>query len=109
MKEMWSFPGGTIKSPNPMKPFLLPLLLASALPVLAEDVGLLIQLGLTDTESTDWDGRIKVTPGEVQDIAGWRFEKTDALDGKTGWKASTRSQAVQGRTRRTVCLCGCMM
>lgn len=83
-----------------MKPLLFSLLIASALPVLAEDAGLLIQLGLNDKESTVWDGSIKVTPGEVQDIAGWRFEKTDHIEGKTEWKASTRSQAVQGRTNR---------
>lgn len=83
-----------------MKTLFFLLFLASSPHLLAEDAGLLIQFGLTDKETTAWDGSIKVAPGEVQDIAGWRFERTDALDGKAGWKASTRAQAVQGRTNR---------
>ena len=33
-------------------------------------IGLLIQLGVSDKEPAEWDGEIKVAPGEVQDIAG---------------------------------------
>lgn len=61
----------------------------------AEDIGLLIQLGLTDKEATAWDGSIKVTPGEVQEIAGYRFEGKDKIEGKTSWILSTRPAAAQ--------------
>lgn len=72
----------------------------AALPLCAEDVGLLLQLGLTDKESTVWDGSLKVSQGEVQELAGWRFERTDKLEGPAAWKASTRvaAGAQKGRT-----------
>lgn len=78
---------------------LFALLLATPL-VRGADAGLLIQLGLTDKETTAWDGSIKVTPGEVQEMAGWRFERTDKLAGKDAWKLSTRAAAgaQKGRT-----------
>ena len=94
-----SFPGGPIQTHLPMKPLLFSLLIASALPVLAEDAGLLIQLGLNDKESTVWDGSIKVTPGEVQDIAGWRFEKTDHIEGKTESRSDLVSPSKVNETR----------
>ena len=75
------------------------LLLALVLPVTiasAEDMGLLIQFGLGDKESTVWDGSITVAPGEVQEVSGYRFERTDAVKGST-WKASTRTP--QGAVR----------
>jgi hypothetical protein len=78
-----------------MKRFLLATLLSLSGLASAEDAGLLLQLGLTDQEGTAWDGSIKVTPGEVQDIAGWRFEGKDKLDGKSGWTASTRAAPAQ--------------
>ena len=52
-----------------MKTLFFLLFLASSPQLLAEDAGLLIQFGLTDKETTVWDGSIKVAPGEVQDIA----------------------------------------
>jgi hypothetical protein len=67
--------------------------LASAALASADDVGLLIQLGLTDKQSTVWDGSMKVTPGQVQELAGWRFEGKDAVSGKGTWTASTRAAA----------------
>lgn len=78
-----------------MKRFLLSALLSLSGLALAEDAGFLLQLGLTDKEVTVWDGSLKVTPGEVQDIAGWRFEAKDKLDGKSGWTASTRAAPAQ--------------
>ena len=78
-----------------MKRFHLATLLSLSGLASAEDAGLLLQLGLTDQEGTAWDGSIKVTPGEVQDIAGWRFEGKDKLDGKSGWTASTRAAPAQ--------------
>src|SRR5216683_5114955 len=50
-----------------------------------------ITLGLTDKQPTDWSGQVAVADGEVIDLAGWRFEEKDAVDGVTGWKCSTRS------------------
>lgn len=78
-----------------MKRFFLSALLSLPGFALAEDAGFLFQLGLTDKEGTVWDGSLKVTPGEVQDIAGWRFEAKDKLDGKSGWTASTRAAPAQ--------------
>lgn len=45
----------------------------------AADIGLLIQCGLGDTESTVWDGSITVSPGEVRRVSGYRFEQKDAI------------------------------
>jgi hypothetical protein len=81
-----------------MKRLLLPLVLFLGI-AHAEDAALLIQLGLGDQESTVWDGSISVSPGEVQLVEGYRFEQKDAVVGRTGWKASTRTPlgAVKGR------------
>jgi len=82
-----------------MKRLLFSLLLSTTL-ASAEDVGVLIQFGLGDAESTVWDGSITVTPGEVQEISGYRFEQKDAVKGKNAWQASTRTPqgAVKGRS-----------
>jgi hypothetical protein len=50
-----------------------------------------ITLGLTDKEPADWSGKLAVADGEVVELAGWRFEDKDAVDGKNGWKCSTRN------------------
>lgn len=77
-----------------MKPSaLLPLLVLVTSLVCGQDAGLLIQLGLNDKESTVWDGGIKVSPGEVQELAGWRFERTDRLLEDGQWRLSTRAAA----------------
>ena len=86
---------GATVSPT-MKRLLLSLAFVCS-SVLADDAGLLLQLGLTDKEPTVWDGEVKVSPGTVQGIAGWRFERQDKVLGKTGWQAGTRPFAVQGR------------
>ena len=65
--------------------------------VLAEDVELLLQLGLGDKEPVDWDGSVKVAPGELAGLSGWRFQQQDKLVGKDGWVAKSRRQAAQGR------------
>jgi hypothetical protein len=49
-----------------------------------------ILLGATDQESTRWDGSIKVSPGQVISIRGWRFAEGDSTDKLSSWKASTR-------------------
>ena len=73
-----------------MKRLLLSLALSASF-ACAADVEVLIHLGLGDTESTVWDGSVAVAPGEVQLVEGYRFEQKDAVVGKNGWKASTRT------------------
>jgi hypothetical protein len=51
----------------------------------------LVILGVGDTAATNWDGSITVTGAPVQILRGWRFEGTDAINGTTGWKLSTRT------------------
>ena len=79
-----------------MKRLLLSLVVLCT-PVLAEDAGLLIQLGLGDKEGTPWGGSVKVSAGEVQGVSGWRFAAQDKALGKDSWQAQTRPVAVQGR------------
>lgn len=76
-----------------MKRSLLAALLLSSLPPAASaaDIEVLIHLGLGDTEPTVWDGSVSVSPGEVRDVSGYRFEQKDALTGKNSWKAGTRT------------------
>ncbi len=87
----------SFKRPPIMKRLFLALALTVSI-ASAEDVGLLIQFGLGDSEPTIWDGSITVTPGEVQEVSGYRFEQKDEVKGNT-WKASTRTPqgAVKGR------------
>ncbi|WP_395736689.1 DUF3604 domain-containing protein [Prosthecobacter sp.] len=73
-----------------MKSILFPLVLLGGL-ASAADTELLIQLGLNDKAGTVWDGSIKVTPGEVSEVTGYRFEQQDGVKDKTSWKASTRT------------------
>jgi len=49
-----------------------------------------ITLGLKDKEPTDWSGRVAVSGGDVAELTGWRFEAKDVIEGKNGWKVSTR-------------------
>ncbi len=55
----------------------------------ATEVGLRIRFGLTDKESTKWDGSVTVQPGRVANLSGWRFEQADAVQGASAWTAST--------------------
>src|SRR5690348_10704061 len=55
-----------------------------------------VTLGLADTESTDWSGRVTVEGGDVTGLEGWRFEGKDAIDGKSGWKCRTHDYIVPG-------------
>jgi len=82
-----------------MKRIILSLALLT-LPAVAEDVELLIQLGLKDQASTVWDGSAKVSPGTIAEVSGYRFEQKDATKGKDSWQVSTRTPAgaVKGRT-----------
>ncbi|WP_395751813.1 hypothetical protein [Prosthecobacter sp.] len=78
-----------------MKSILLPLVLLGGL-ASAADTELLIQLGLNDKAGTVWDGSVKVTPGEVTEVTGYRFEQQDGVKDKTSWKVSTRTPAGAG-------------
>ncbi|OYW75203.1 MAG: hypothetical protein B7Z37_14350 [Verrucomicrobia bacterium 12-59-8] len=73
-----------------MKLLLLSLILLGSF-ASAADTELLIHLGLNDKASTVWDGSITVTPGEVQEISGYRFEQKDTITGKDAWQASSRT------------------
>jgi hypothetical protein len=64
-------------------------------PVFAADVGVRIRFGLTDKAPTKWDGTISVSPGRIERIDGWRFQEGDAVEGTTGWEASTRTLSVR--------------
>jgi hypothetical protein len=55
-----------------------------------------VTLGLTDREPTDWSGKIAVAEGEVAELAGWRFEDEDAVDGTRGWKCHTHEYIAPG-------------
>ncbi len=79
-----------------MKRFLLPILCCTSIAT-AEDAALLIQFGIGDKEPTIWDGTLTATPGKVTEISGYRFEQKDAVQGNSGWKASTRTP--QGAVR----------
>lgn len=61
----------------------------------AAEVGLRIRFGLTDDSNTKWDGNMSVAPGKVASISGWRFQDSDAVEGTSGWKASTRPITVR--------------
>ena len=51
-------------------------------------VSIRILLGVTDTESTPWDGGVRAQGTSIVSIEPWRFEETDALDGNR-WRAAT--------------------
>src|ERR1041384_6307838 len=70
-------------------------LVASLILAHAGEVGLRIPFGLTDDSNTKWDGTVSVSPGQVASISGWRFQQDDAVEGTTGWKASTRPLTVR--------------
>jgi hypothetical protein len=55
-----------------------------------------ITLGLKDQQPTDWSGQVAISGGEVVDIAGWRFEEKDAVDGVNGWRCRTRNYIAPG-------------
>ncbi len=80
-----------------MKTFLVTIFLGLfVVTAQAAEVGVRIRFGLTDNANTVWDGTVTVSPGRVTLLSGWRFEQTDAVEGTTGWKASTRPAATLG-------------
>ncbi|MCP5117442.1 MAG: hypothetical protein GY953_41990, partial [bacterium] len=62
------------------------------LPVLssAEDLGVRVLLGITDSESTRWDGTASATGATITAIDPWRLESDDEIDGDS-WRLSTRN------------------
>jgi hypothetical protein len=77
------------------KSFCVALVLFSAWPIFASEVGVRIRFGLTDKQPKKWDATISVLPGKIERIDGWRFQDTDEIQGQTGWKASTRPLTVR--------------
>ncbi len=61
----------------------------------ADEVGVRIRFGLTDTEPSKWDGSVSVSPGRIERIDGWRFQDGDRVLGTHGWQASTRPLTVR--------------
>jgi hypothetical protein len=61
----------------------------------ADEVGVRLRFGLTDTSNTKWDGTVAVAPGRVESISGWRFQQADKVEGTTGWKAETRPLTIR--------------
>ena len=53
-------------------------------------VGVRILLGVTDQQSTKWDGAVSVRGAEVRSIEPWRFEPEDSISG-TSWKIATHA------------------
>jgi len=74
--------------------YVLALLIPLSAAIRADEVGLLIRFGLTDKDSTVWDGSVAVSSGKVDTVTGWRFQQKDEVNGLT-WKASTRPLTVR--------------
>jgi hypothetical protein len=51
-------------------------------------VSIRVLLGITDTESTTWDGSVQAGGASVASIEPWRFEGADKISGSS-WKMST--------------------
>ncbi len=55
-----------------------------------------VTLGIGDKEPTDWSGQVAVDGGEATDLAGWRFEEKEAVEGTRGWKCGTHAYVAPG-------------
>src|SRR5258708_36365905 len=64
-------------------------------------VGVRILLGLTDTESTKWDGGATARAARITSIEPWRFEGKDAINGNQ-WTVSTHNIRLFGGQLATV-------
>src|SRR5262245_18595850 len=62
-----------------------------------EEAAFRILFGMTDRESTKWDGSLAVSPGAIARVEPWRFDEDDKIEESSAasarWKVSTR----QGR------------
>jgi hypothetical protein len=54
-------------------------------------------LGAGDPNPGDWSGKVEAAGGDIVDIAGWRFEGDDKVDGTAGWKCQTREYVAYGK------------
>src|SRR5215469_7793343 len=68
---------------------IVPLLAVLSAPSQAA-VGVRILLGLTDNESTKWDGSATARGAQITSIEPWRFEGKDAINGDQ-WTVSTHN------------------
>ncbi|MCS7166702.1 MAG: hypothetical protein RMI91_00045 [Gemmatales bacterium] len=55
----------------------------------AHAVAVLLEMGLTDTEPSDWSGRAHLVGGKIVHREGYHFRDTDAIRGDA-WSAHTR-------------------
>ncbi|MFN7935737.1 MAG: DUF3604 domain-containing protein [Bryobacteraceae bacterium] len=73
------------------------LLTLPLMPLGAEDFGIRLVLGMTDTRSTNWDGSLSVGGGgRVVSMEGWRFAENDQIVSNETWKCSSRIMRVRG-------------
>lgn len=78
-------------------PRLLFLLLYIAAALSAQNrIGVRILLGLTDRQSTRWDGSVRASSAKITSVEPWRFEAPDSISG-TSWKCSTRGPRLFGQ------------
>ena len=74
-----------------------------SLDVPAADFGVLVRLGLTDTEATEWSGSVSIAGGEVTQVRGWRFRGKSKTTGDASWAAwSDDPGGPKGDKRRQV-------
>jgi hypothetical protein len=50
-----------------------------------------IVFGVGDRQPQPWNGRVRLDRGEVVDVEGYRFHKTDQLQGRSEWRAKTHT------------------
>ncbi|MCS7161048.1 MAG: hypothetical protein RMJ19_11305 [Gemmatales bacterium] len=55
----------------------------------APATAVLLEMGLTDTEPSDWSGRVQLHGGRIVHREGYRFRDTDAIQGD-GWTVRSR-------------------
>src|SRR5262245_28043780 len=72
-----------------------------------EESAFRILFGVTDSESTKWDGALVVSPGAIAGIEPWRFDEDDKIEESSAaaaqWKISTRQgRAFQAQQQRPV-------
>src|SRR5262249_5664721 len=58
-----------------------------------EETAFRMLFGMTDRESTKWDGALAVSPGAIARIEPWRFDEDDKIEESSAatarWKIST--------------------
>src|SRR4051794_21245758 len=54
-------------------------------------VSVRLLLGVGETESKNWSGRVRLDKGEVLGLDGWRFRQDDRVVGPDAWEARTRA------------------